>query len=151
MGIGVAGTGFSGAGQIIGLGADITDRAAVRHALEDVALAYGGLDHVVVTAGYYPSPDEQGNVADEEWGKTFATNVMGPFLVADEAWRVWQAHGAGVQCHLAITTNGNPGVPKTRSLAFDTRKTAANPLLRLLAGAVAPLLPGTGGSPPARA
>src|SRR5439155_232774 len=64
MGIGVAGTGISGAGQVVGLGADITDRAAVRRALEEVVLAYGGLDHVVVTAGHYPSPDEQGGVVD---------------------------------------------------------------------------------------
>ncbi len=147
MGIGVAGTGISGAGQIIGLGADITDRAAVRHALEDVVLAYGGLDHVVVTAGYYPSPDEQGNVADEEWGKTFATNVMGPFLVAHEAWRVWQAQGAGLEGSLVITTSVNAVVPKAGSFAYDTSKAAANHLVRELAVAFAPLVRVNGVAP----
>ncbi len=147
MGIGVAGTGISGAGQIIGLGADITDRAAVRHALEDVVLAYGGLDHVVVTAGYYPSPDEQGNVADDEWGKTFATNVMGPFLVADEAWRVWQAQGAGLEGSLVITTSVNAVVPKAGSFAYDTSKAAANHLVRELAVAFAPLVRVNGVAP----
>src|SRR5687767_1303575 len=67
MGIGVAGTGISGSGPVIGLGADMTDRSAVRQALDAVTLAYGGVDHVVVTAGYYPNPDESGNVADHEW------------------------------------------------------------------------------------
>jgi len=147
MGIGGAGTGISGAGQIIGLGADITDRAAVRHALEDVVLAYGGLDHVVVTAGYYPSPDEQGNVADEEWGKTFATNVMGPFLVAHEAWRVWQAQGAGLEGSLVITTSVNAVVPKAGSFAYDTSKAAANHLVRELAVAFAPLVRVNGVAP----
>src|SRR6266550_4087966 len=146
MGIGVAGTGISGAGQVIGLGADITDRAAVRRALEDVVLAYGGLDHVVVTAGYCPSPDEQGDVADEEWGKTFAVNVTGPFLVADEAWRVWQAQGE-LDGSLVITTSVNAVVPKAGSFAYDTSKAAANHLVRELAVAFAPLVRVNGVAP----
>src|SRR5438094_1331415 len=145
MGIGVAGTGISGAGQVVGLGADITDRAAVRRALEEVVLAYGGLDHVVVTAGHYPSPDEQGSVADPEWAKTFAINVMGPFLVADEAWRVWQAQGAGLEGSLVITTSVNAVVPKAGSFAYDTSKAAANHLVRELAVAFAALVRVNGG------
>ena len=147
MGIGVAGTGISGAGQVVGLGADITDRAAVRRALEEVVLAYGGLDHVVVTAGHYPSPDEQGSVADPEWAKTFAINVMGPFLVADEAWRVWQAQGAGLEGSLVITTSVNAVVPKAGSFAYDTSKAAANHLVRELAVAFAPLVRVNGVAP----
>jgi len=147
MGIGVAGTGISGAGQVVGLGADITDRAAVRRALEEVVLAYGGLDHVVVTAGHYPSPDEQGSVADPEWAKTFAINVTGPFLVADEAWRVWQAQGAGLEGSLVITTSVNAVVPKAGSFAYDTSKAAANHLVRELAVAFAPLVRVNGVAP----
>src|SRR5437762_2952846 len=139
--------GISGAGQVVGLGADITDRAAVRRALEEVVLAYGGLDHVVVTAGYYPSPDEQGSVADPEWAKTFAINVMGPFLVADEAWRVWQAQGAGLEGSLVITTSVNAVVPKAGSFAYDTSKAAANHLVRELAVAFAPLVRVNGVAP----
>jgi rhamnulose-1-phosphate aldolase/alcohol dehydrogenase len=147
IGIGVAGTGISGAGQVVGLGADVTDRAAVRRALEDVVLAYGGLDHVVVTAGYYPSPDEQGRIADQEWAKTFAVNVTGPFLVADEAWRVWQAQGAGLEGSLVITTSVNAVVPKAGSFAYDTSKAAANHLVRELAVAFAPLVRVNGVAP----
>jgi rhamnulose-1-phosphate aldolase/alcohol dehydrogenase len=145
MGIGVAGTGISGAGQVVGLGADVTDRAAVRRALEDVVLAYGGLDHVVVTAGYYPSPDEQGSIADQEWAKTFAVNVTGPFLVADEAWRVWQAQG--LEGSLVITTSVNAVVPKAGSFAYDTSKAAANHLVRELAVSFAPLVRVNGVAP----
>src|SRR6059058_4365245 len=147
MGIGVAGTGISGAGQVVGLGADITDRAAVRRAVEEVVLAYGGLDHVVITAGYYPSPDEEGMVADQEWAKTFAINVTGPFLVADEAWRVWQAQGAGLEGSLVITTSVNAVVPKAGSFAYDTSKAAANHLVRELAVAYAPLVRVNGVAP----
>ena len=85
MGIGVAGTGISGAGQVVGLGADMTDRAAIRKSLAEAIFAYGGVDQVVVTAGYYPNPDDKGEVGDHEWARAFAINVTGPYLVADEA------------------------------------------------------------------
>ncbi|HEY0777164.1 MAG TPA: bifunctional rhamnulose-1-phosphate aldolase/short-chain dehydrogenase [Gemmatirosa sp.] len=136
VGIGVAGTGISGAGPTIGLGADMTDREAVRRALEEVTLAYGGVDHVIVTAGYYPTPDERGNVADREWARAFAINVTGPFLVADEAWRVWQAQE--LPGSLVITTSVNGAMAKAGSLAYDTSKAAANHLVRELAITYAP-------------
>ena len=145
VGIGVAGTGISGAGQVIGLGADMTDRAAVRRALEEVTLAYGGVDHVVVTAGYYPNPDERGTVSDHEWARAFAINVTGPFLVADEAYRVWQAQSLGGS--LVITTSVNAVVPKAGSFAYDTSKAAANHLVRELAVAFAPLVRVNGVAP----
>jgi rhamnulose-1-phosphate aldolase/alcohol dehydrogenase len=144
-GIGVAGTGISGAGQVIGLDADMTDRAAVRRALADVVLAYGGVDHVVVTAGYYPNPDDRGIVADSEWARAFAINVTGPFVVADEANRIWNAQG--LEGSLVITTSVNAVVPKAGSFAYDTSKAAANHLVRELAVAFAPLVRVNGVAP----
>jgi rhamnulose-1-phosphate aldolase/alcohol dehydrogenase len=145
MGIGVAGTGTSGAGQVIGLGADMTDRASIRRALEEVTFAYGGLDHVVVTAGYYPNPDERGVIADHEWAKAFAINVTGPFFVAEEAHRIWKAQG--LSGSLVITTSVNAVVPKAGSFAYDTSKAAANHLVRELAVAFAPLVRVNGVAP----
>jgi rhamnulose-1-phosphate aldolase/alcohol dehydrogenase len=145
VGIGVAGTGISGAGQVIGLGADMTDRATVREALREVTLAYGGVDHVVVTAGHYPNPDEQGNVADDEWARAFAINVTGPYLVADEAYRLWKSQG--LRGSLVITTSVNAVVPKAGSFAYDTSKAAANHLVRELAVAFAPLVRVNGVAP----
>lgn len=145
MGIGVAGTGISAAGQAIGLGADMTDRLAIRRALADAILAYGGVDQVVVTAGYYPNPDEKGDVGDHEWARAFAINVTGPYLVADEAHRVWKAQG--LEAGLVITTSVNAVVPKAGSFAYDTSKAAANHLVRELAVAYAPLVRVNGVAP----
>ena len=138
VGIGVAGTGISGAGQVIGLGADMTDRAAIRRAIAEAILAYGGIDQVVVTAGYYPNPDENGDVGDAEWARAFAINVTGPYLVADEAYRIWKEQG--LEGGLVITTSVNGVVPKAGSFAYDTSKAAANHLVRELAVAYAPLV-----------
>jgi rhamnulose-1-phosphate aldolase/alcohol dehydrogenase len=138
MGIGVAGTGISGAGQLIGLGADMTDRGAIRQALGEAIFAYGGVDQVVVTAGYYPNPDDKGEVGDHEWARAFAINVTGPYLVADEAYKVWKQQG--LEGGLVICTSVNAVVPKAGSFAYDTSKAAANHLVRELAVAYGPLV-----------
>ncbi len=85
IGIGVAGTGISGCGPAIGLGVDITDRASVRALLDQVLLAYGGIDNIIVTAGVFVPPDKTGHISDERWRLTFDVNVLGGYLVADEA------------------------------------------------------------------
>ena len=136
MGIGVAGTGLSGSGDVVGLAADMTIRGAVREMVADVLMTYGGIDHVVVTAGYYPTPAEDGTVADEQWATAFAVNVTGPFVAIDEAKAVWEAQN--LQGTAVITTSVNAVVPKAGSFAYDTSKAAANHLVRELAVALAP-------------
>ncbi len=138
VGIGVAGTGISGCGPAVGLGVDITKRESVRGLFEQVVLAYGGVDNVIVTAGIFVPPDPQGRVPDDKWGLTFAVNVTGGYLVADEARRIWQAQG--LKGTLVLTTSVNAAVSKKGSLAYDTSKAAANHLVRELALELAPLV-----------
>ena len=59
-GIGVAGTGISSCGPAAALPVDVTSRASVREMLAGAVLAYGGVDHIVVTAGVYVPPDSAG-------------------------------------------------------------------------------------------
>lgn len=136
MGIGVAGSDISGSGDIIGLQCDITDRESVQEALQEIVIAYGGLDNVAVTAGLYPTPDQVGNVSDSAWDKSFAVNVKGNFIVADEASKIWKSQN--LKGSMVITTSANAVVPKAGSLAYDTSKSAANHLVRELAISLAP-------------
>lgn len=145
MGIGVAGTGISACGDAIGLEVDMTDREAVRRALRSVILAYGGLDHLVITAGLYVPPPPTGEIPDARWDDTFRVNVTGPFIVADEARRIWEAQE--LPGSLVITTSVNAVVPKVGSMAYDTSKAAANHLVRELALALAPLVRVNGVAP----
>ncbi|MEX1137139.1 MAG: bifunctional rhamnulose-1-phosphate aldolase/short-chain dehydrogenase [Balneolales bacterium] len=145
MGIGVAGSGISGSGDVIGLGCDITNRQSIREALKQTVLAFGGVDGVAVTAGLYATPDESGRVADEAWDKSFAVNVKGGYMVADESRNIWQDQG--LKGRLVITTSANAVVPKKGSLAYDTSKAAANHLIRELAIELAPLVNVNGVAP----
>ncbi|HSM56275.1 MAG TPA: bifunctional rhamnulose-1-phosphate aldolase/short-chain dehydrogenase [Candidatus Sulfomarinibacteraceae bacterium] len=138
MGIGVAGSGLSACGPAIGLGVDVTDRDSVRHMFDQVLLAYGGIDNVIITAGVFVPPDKEGRIPDEKWSQTFAVNVTGGYLVADEARRIWEAQG--LPGTLVLTTSVNATVAKKGSLAYDTSKAAANHLVRELAIELAPLV-----------
>ena len=138
VGIGVAGTGISGCGPAIGLGVDITKRESIQAMFENIILAYGGVDNIIITAGIFVSPDKQGAIPDDKWALTYAINVTGPFLVADEAKRIWQAQG--LKSSLVITTSANAAVAKQGSFAYDTSKAAANHLVRELAIELSPLV-----------
>jgi rhamnulose-1-phosphate aldolase/alcohol dehydrogenase len=137
-GIGVAGTGISNCGPAIGLSCDITNRESVARMFEDVMLAYGGLDAVVVTAGIFVAPDESGRIADDQWGRTFAINVTGAYTVADEANKIFKRQG--LPANVVLTTSANAVVAKRGSLAYDTSKAAANHLVRELAIEMSPLV-----------
>ena len=145
VGIGVAGSGISNCGDTVAVASDMTDRASVSRALRQVVLAYGGLDHLVVTAGLYVSPDVNGRIADGDWLKTFAVNVTGPFIVADEAASILEEQG--LTGSMVITTSVNAVVAKKGSFAYDTSKAAANHLVRELAVTLAPLVRVNGVAP----
>ena len=144
-GIGVAGSGISNCGPAIGLKADITKRESVRAMFEDVVLAYGGLDAVVVTAGVFVPPDTSGHISDDQWALTYAINVTGAYLVADEAMKIWREQN--LPANLVLTTSVNAVVSKKGSLAYDTSKSAANHLVRELAIEFAPLVRVNGVAP----
>jgi rhamnulose-1-phosphate aldolase/alcohol dehydrogenase len=135
-GAGVAGTGISSCGPALGLPVDITDRSSVRVLLHEVILAYGGLDHIVITAGVYVPPDREGRIDDKRWKETFDVNVLGGYLLIDEARRIWEAQD--LPGSVVLTTSVNAVVSKKGSLAYDASKAAANHLVRELAIELAP-------------
>ena len=137
-GIGVAGSGISNCGPAVGLACDITNRESVAGMLGAAMLAYGGLDAVVVTAGIFVPPDAEGRVDDSEWARTFAINVTGAYVVADEAFKIFKRQG--LPASIVITTSANAVVVKKGSVAYDTSKAAANHLVRELAVEMAPLV-----------
>ncbi|MEM6692261.1 MAG: bifunctional rhamnulose-1-phosphate aldolase/short-chain dehydrogenase [Planctomycetota bacterium] len=138
LGIGVAGSDISGCGPAIGLACDITKRETIAEMLEDVAIAYGGIDSVCVTAGIFVAADTTGHIPDPMWETTFAINVTGSYLVADEAAKTWTRQG--LTGTLVLTTSANAVVSKRGSLAYDTSKAAANHLVRELAIELSPLV-----------
>jgi rhamnulose-1-phosphate aldolase/alcohol dehydrogenase len=136
MGIGVSGTGISGCGPAIGLEVDITDRESVQNLFQNVILAYGGFDHVIITAGIFIPPSKEGTISDQMWKTTFEVNVLGCYFVSDEARKIWEKQN--LKGNMVITTSVNATVSKKGSFAYDASKAAANHLVRELAIELAP-------------
>jgi len=138
QGIGVAGTGISGCGPAIAQEVNITDRAAVKAMFEQVTMAYGGIDNVIVTAGVFLAPGQAGMSDDQMFDISFAVNVKGGYIVGTEANEIWKAQN--LKGSMVLTTSVNAAVTKKGSLAYDTSKAAANHLVRELAVELSPLV-----------
>ncbi len=145
LGIGVAGSGISRCGPAVAVAANITQRESIRAALAEAVLAYGGIDSIAITAGIFVPPDTDGNIPDDKWALTYAINVTGLYLVADEARPLWKEQG--LRGSLVLTTSANAVVAKKGSVAYDTSKAAANHLVRELAVELSPLVRVNGVAP----
>jgi rhamnulose-1-phosphate aldolase/alcohol dehydrogenase len=137
-GIGVAGSGISACGPAIALSCDATDRAAVRRMLEDVTLAYGGIDELVVTAGLFPTPGPDGKTSDSDFMRAMQVNVLAPAVLVEEAAAIMSVQK--LPCSAVVTTSVNAVVAKKGSSAYDASKAAANHLVRSLAVTFAPFV-----------
>ena len=135
-GIGVAGSGISSCGPAIALSCDATDRAAVRKTFDDIVLAYGGIDELVVTAGMFPTPGADGVTSDIDFMRAMQVNVLAPAVLIDEAASTMIAQK--LPCAVVVTTSVNAVVSKKGSSAYDASKAAANHLVRSLAVTFAP-------------
>ena len=113
--------------------------------LEEVTYAFGGFDHLAVTAGIFVPPDRTGHIPDDKWALTYGINVAGPYFVADEAAKTWSKQG--LKGSMVITTSANAVVSKKGSVAYDTSKAAANHLVRELAIELSPLVRVNGVAP----
>lgn len=129
----------------LAIACDVTSRQSIHATLEELVLAYGGLDGIAVTAGVFVPPDPAGHIPDEKWDATFAVNVKGMYLVADEAAKIFARQN--LPASIVLTTSVNAVVVKKGSLAYDTSKAAANHLVRELAVELAPLIRVNGVAP----
>ena len=110
-------------GTALGLGCDVTDRAAVRAAFDRIATHFGGVDIVVLNAGA-AWQGKIGEVDDSLLRKSFELNFFAHQTVAQNAVRIMLAQGTG-GCLLfnvsrqavAPGPQGGPyGLPKAASL-----------------------------------
>jgi rhamnulose-1-phosphate aldolase/alcohol dehydrogenase len=109
---------------------NVSDEAEVVEAFRQTVLAYGGVDIVVSNAGLASaSPITETSVS--EWNKLFDVLARGYFLVAREAFRVWQAQGLGGSLIFVASKNGLIG--SKNAAAYGAAKAAEINLARCLA------------------
>ncbi len=115
---------------------DCTDRESCRKALALVTQTYGGIDILISIAAVFIAPDANGQISDALWKKTYEINVLGSFVIAQEAAAVMKKQGT--RSSIVLVSSANAVVAKRGSVAYDTSKAAVNHLVRELAIEFAP-------------
>jgi len=119
-----------GARRGLAVTCNVADEAQVAAAFRETVLAYGGVDIVINNAGLASStPITETSLAD--WNKLFDVLAKGYFLVAREAFRVWQAQGIGGSLIFVASKNGLIG--SKNAAAYGAAKAAEINLARCLA------------------
>jgi NAD(P)-dependent dehydrogenase (short-subunit alcohol dehydrogenase family) len=77
---------------------DVTDPAFCRKAVEDTVRQLGSLDVLVNNAAFQQHQDSLDQISDEQWDRTFRTNVYGYFYMARAAVPYLRRGGAIVNC-----------------------------------------------------
>jgi len=109
---------------------DVTSEEQVADAFRQAVLVYGGVDIVVSNAGLASSaPISETSLA--EWNRLFDVLAAGYFLVAREAFRVWQAQDIGGSLIFVASKNGLIG--GKNAAAYGAAKAAEINLARCLA------------------
>ena len=81
-------------GTALGLVCDVTDRAEIRAAFDKACAVFGGVDIVVSNAGA-AWQGKIGEVSDADLRRSFELNFFAHQSIAQEAVRVFRAHGTG--------------------------------------------------------
>lgn len=102
---------LSGEGDVLALTVDVTKDASVRSLVAKVVDAFGRIDVLFCCAGVLRS----GSVTDttlEDWDRTIAVNLTGPFLASRHVVPIMLANGGGSIVHMASTSGvvAEPGI-----------------------------------------
>jgi NAD(P)-dependent dehydrogenase (short-subunit alcohol dehydrogenase family) len=98
---------------------DITDSAHCDEIVQRAVTAFGKLDVLVNNAAYQMTHDSLDDISDEEWDRTFDTNIGAMFRITRAAVRHMRPGGSIVN-----TTSINADKPNPGLLAYATTKGA---------------------------
>jgi dihydroanticapsin dehydrogenase len=102
---------LSGDGDVKVLAVDVTQDASVRSLVAAVVDAFGRIDILFCCAGYLRT-GSVGETSLEDWDRTLAVNLTGPFLASRHVLPVMLRDGGGSIVHMASTSGvvAEPGI-----------------------------------------
>jgi NAD(P)-dependent dehydrogenase (short-subunit alcohol dehydrogenase family) len=115
---------------------DVSSSESLADAVQFTISNFGGIDIVVNTAAIYPVPEVDGELAEEQWARTFLVNVTSNYLLARQTEPVFKEEN--LPATMVLTGSANAVVPKKGSEAYDTSKAALSQLIRELAIKLSP-------------
>ena len=97
---------------------DVRSSAFCRRAVERTAKQLGGLDILVNNAAYQQHQESLEEISDEQWDRTFRTNIHGYFYMAKAALAHLREGGAIVNCGSITGLEGNKTLIDYASTTF---------------------------------
>lgn len=123
-------------GRAIAVATDITDPDAVAKAIDATVSAFGGLDILINSAGGYGRLATVEDMPIDEWDRTVALNLRGPFLLSKLAIPHLRKSTAGRIIHVASISGRT--VHAASSPAYGAAKAGVIQLTRFLAFQLGP-------------
>ncbi len=117
--------------DFLGIGCDLTDRAAVGAALDRAVSRYGGVDMLVLNAGIFPASQSIQDIPAETWARTMAINVEANLALMQSCHPLLRHAPRGGR--IVVIGSKNVPAPGPGAAAYSTSKAAMNQLARVAA------------------
>ncbi|HET8622340.1 MAG TPA: SDR family oxidoreductase [Gemmatimonadales bacterium] len=118
-------------GRAIPIPGDVTDPEFCRYAVQQTIDELGGLDILVNNAAFQQSADSLEQISDEQWDRTFRTNIYGYFYMARAALPHLKPGGVILNCGSVTGIEGS-----SHLLDYSATKGAIHTFTKSLAQSV---------------
>jgi len=116
--------------DVLGLTANLTDRAAVDAAVAATVRRFGGLDIVVANAGIFPASANIDALADDAWQKTLDINLTSQMYLFRAVAPYLRL---GLEPAIVVVASKNVAAPGPGAAAYSASKAAMTQLSRVAA------------------
>jgi NAD(P)-dependent dehydrogenase (short-subunit alcohol dehydrogenase family) len=117
--------------NFLGLICDISDEEAIKKAIDQSTLAFGGLDMLILNAGIFPAGCRIEAMKMDEWEKVMRINLNGNMALMRESYPLLKlAPGHG---RVVINGSRNVKAPGPGASAYSASKAALTQLARVAA------------------
>jgi rhamnose utilization protein RhaD (predicted bifunctional aldolase and dehydrogenase)/NAD(P)-dependent dehydrogenase (short-subunit alcohol dehydrogenase family) len=116
--------------DVLGLTANLTDRAAVDAAVAATVRRFGGLDIVVANAGIFPASANIDALADDAWQKTLDINLTSQMYLFRAVAPYLRR---GLEPAIVVVASKNVAAPGPGAAAYSASKAAMTQLSRVAA------------------
>jgi NAD(P)-dependent dehydrogenase (short-subunit alcohol dehydrogenase family) len=117
--------------DFLGIRCDITQEDEIRRALERAALAFGGIDMLVLNAGIFPASRKIADLPLVEWRKAMTVNVDANLILLRACHQFLKLAPRGGR--VAVIGSKNVPAPGPGAAAYSASKAALNQLARIAA------------------
>ena len=115
----------------LGLSCDLTDEAAIGHALEQAVRRFGGMDMLILNAGIFPQSAPVRTLPSETWRATMSINLDANLVLLRECHPLLKLAPRGGR--VVVIGSKNVPAPGPGAAAYSASKAALQQLVRVAA------------------